>query len=221
MESQRRNCQENLSRITQMKSDHQMAILPYPGSNKNRVSNAYPRRGGCGVDEGRGRLRRPMTSTRDCVSCSSRGEGSGAGKGGPSWSPAGVEWGNAFTQHKQDRPAAIKDFAGECDMYAIATTSYPHPGRGQAIAPPLPTKPLPGSSIVWAMACPRPWGGVGKCFHITRTGQASIISCRERSRKRSASIENDAIARHIGNESGIPFLQATRSEQDVHLAWRI
>src|SRR5437667_10291006 len=38
--------------------------------------------------------------------------------------------------------------------------------------------------------------------------EPSTSSCRERSRERSASIENDTIARHIGNEGGIPFLQA-------------
>jgi hypothetical protein len=53
------------------------------------------------------------------------------------------------------------------------------------------------------------------------TNEASTCSCRERSGKRSASKEYDAIARHIGNEGGIPFLQAARSEQDVYLPWRI
>jgi hypothetical protein len=31
------------------------------------------------------------------------------------------------------------DFFGECDRYSIVAMPWPHPGRGQAIAPTMPT----------------------------------------------------------------------------------
>ncbi len=83
-----------------------------------------------------------------------RGEGGGVGKGGPLWSPVGVGQCVRATETGQRRRATIKDFAGECEKYAMAPVHratardrpyYRRPGKpthscivGAGLAPALP-----------------------------------------------------------------------------------
>ena len=46
-------------------------------------------------------------------------------------------------------------------------------------------------------------------------------SRREGNGKRPTLKEDDAVSRHVGDESRIPFLQAARGEHDLYLARRI